>query len=204
MRPDPGRALRCVPRRRGYRNDDTRRRLVEDRRRPASSIRPSCLSQQSESRLDFLLARSFSGQPFVDRGQFVRRRFIVGADEFGFDFERDLPQFLLPVRRPGLDAFQYGPNFVLGQTPFRSRLARFARRPSIQTKTDNSPNRLWPGLTRPPSTGGACLAVFRGCPAQGRAERLGRDCIISVHQALPVDAAHAEVFDLEELLDAVF
>jgi hypothetical protein len=35
------------------------------------------LWRPGSSRVDLLLARSFSGQPFVDRSQFVRRRYIV-------------------------------------------------------------------------------------------------------------------------------
>jgi hypothetical protein len=43
---------------------------------------------------------------------------------------------------------------------------------SVQTQTDDSLNRLWPGLARPSTTRGTCLAGLRGCPAQGRARTI--------------------------------
>jgi hypothetical protein len=42
------------------------------------------------------------------------RGIVIGTGELCFDFERDLYQFLLPVRRPGRDAFQYCFKFVFG------------------------------------------------------------------------------------------
>jgi hypothetical protein len=80
-----------------------RRRFGEDRRWLASNIRPSCLTEQGESRLHFLIARGFPAEPFIDRRQFVWRRVVVGAGEFGLDFQRNLCQLLLPVLRPGSD-----------------------------------------------------------------------------------------------------
>ena len=53
---------------------------------PASNTRPSCLPEAGECRLDLLLAVSFAGKPFVDRGQFIRCRLVGGAGEFCLDF----------------------------------------------------------------------------------------------------------------------
>jgi hypothetical protein len=42
-------------------------------------------------------------------------------------------------------------------------------------------------------------------PRADKAEaRVGDDCLGALFRILPVDAAHAEVFDFEEFLDAVF
>ncbi len=71
-------------------------------------------AEKGKGRLDLLLARGFPGKPLVDRCQFVRRRVVFGAGEFCLDFEGDLGQFPLPVRRPGRNSFQYCPNLIFG------------------------------------------------------------------------------------------
>ena len=75
-------------------------------------------AEAGEGCLDLLVGRSFLGQPFVDRGQFLRRRVVFGAGEFCLDFERNLRQLLLPVLRPGRDPFQYRLNLILGHAAF--------------------------------------------------------------------------------------
>src|SRR5262249_54763477 len=74
----------------------------------------SCPPEQGEGRFDLLPARGFLSKPFVDCGQFILCRFVFGASKFCLDFERKLCQLLLPVFRPGRDAFQYCPHFVFG------------------------------------------------------------------------------------------
>src|SRR5215469_16354782 len=89
----------------------------------------------------------------------MRPSFLPERGEGCLDFDGDRCQLLLPVLRPGRDAFPYCLNFVLGH--------------DLPTILAGRPLTL---------TGGEGMSVA----------------------PLPVDAAHAEVFDLEELLDAVF
>ena len=70
------------------RTGHNQRQFIEDRQRPTSNIRLSCLSKQSEGRFDFLIARGFLGKPLVDRRQLVGCRLVFGAGDFRLDFER--------------------------------------------------------------------------------------------------------------------
>src|ERR1700737_2448046 len=109
-----------------------RRRLVEDRRPPASNIWPSCLAEQGEGPLDFRVTCGFSGNPLVNGSQFVGCRLVSGVGEFCFYFKRKLGQLVLPVVRPGGHAGQDCLNLIFGHGglyailvgPFRTMLYR--------------------------------------------------------------------------------
>jgi len=83
-------------RRQDRQSELNRRQICFDiRDGPASNVRLSCTPEQGEGHLNFLLAGGFSGNPLVNRSQFVGCRLVSGVGEFCFYFKRKLGQLVL-------------------------------------------------------------------------------------------------------------
>jgi hypothetical protein len=88
-----------------YRTERNRRQFVEDRRGPASNIRPSFLPEQGEGRVDFFSLASSPLSPSSIAAISSGVASYSAPAKVRLDFQRNFRQLLLSVLRPGRHTF---------------------------------------------------------------------------------------------------